>query len=93
MARHGAIALTLACASLITLAQADAALIFPTSTVGPEQLKSEMQLSITAADGNAMSMVYIVVPLSVVLDANQTEAKQQVTDFLHPSLLPPINSD
>lgn len=93
MARHGAIALALACASLITLAQADAALIFPTSTVNPEQLKSEMQLSIIAADGNTMSMVYTVVPLSVVVDANQTETEQQVTDFLLPSLLPYLNSN
>ncbi|PSR77793.1 hypothetical protein BD289DRAFT_509295 [Coniella lustricola] len=74
---HLGFTLALACTSLLTLAQADAAVVFPMSTAPEGELRSEMQLAISTADANSTPQLYTVLPLSLVLGFNETEADNQ----------------
>lgn len=74
---HRTAALALALANVLSTVCADLAEIFP-MTARAWQVDSEIQMAVSASDGDVVPLLYTVIPLTTDLGLNQTQADRGV---------------
>lgn len=82
--RHRAFAAALAFANALSMVCADLAQTYPMSEVLDWEKNSEMQMSVSGADGDIVPFLYTVIPLTTDLGLNESQTDRGVSASARP---------